>query len=123
MNQHRQALWPSNLIVKQTMEWENGPENRAVLLVPRFRKGFLSKWLQPRLKRSHMRVKLDEVGSFAWQSFDGKNTIEQVASLMREKFGQKIEPAEERLQRFLTVLKSSNFVEMYERCTNPAQTK
>ena len=114
MTQHRQVLWPNDVIVKRVLEWEDGPENRAVLLVPRFRKGFLAKWLQPKLKRPYMRVKLDDVGSFVWRKCDGQTNYATLVDRMRQQFGEKIEPAEDRLQRFLTTLYKSNFVEMFK---------
>jgi hypothetical protein len=114
MNQRRQVPWPSNLVIKRNIQWEDGPEDRAVLLVPRFRKGFLAKYLQPRLKKPYMRVKLDDIGTFVWKRCDGNTDLEALARLMRDEFGEKIEPAAERLQQFLTILKRSQFVELYK---------
>lgn len=43
------------------------------------------------------RIRLDETGSYAWRRLDGKHTIAQVAQELRERFGESVEPAEERL--------------------------
>ena len=42
-------------------------------------------------------VRLDEVGSFAWKRLDGRHTVAQVAEELRLEFGERVEPAEERL--------------------------
>lgn len=112
MNQHHQAQW-ADVIVKRTIGWEDGQDNMAILLVPRFRKGPLAKWLQPRLKRPFMRVKLDEIGSFVWKSCDGNKNFKVVAQAMEERFGSKVIPVEERLKQFLITLKKDKFIELF----------
>ena len=52
-------------------------------------------WLSSRM--STKRVRLDEVGSLAWTLFDGRRTVAEVAAALRERFGDRVEPAEERL--------------------------
>jgi hypothetical protein len=51
------------------------------------------------------RVRLDEIGSFAWKRFDGSVTVAQVAAEMRAEFGERIEPAEERLGTFVRLMR------------------
>ncbi len=111
MNQHRLQQW-HDVVPMHDMKWEDGPEERAVLLVPRFRKGPLARWLQPRLKRPHIRVKLDEIGSFAWHRMDGKTRFTEIVNAMREHFGERVEPAEQRLQQFLILLYRDKFVKL-----------
>jgi len=94
------------------MGWEDGPEDGAVLLVPRFRKGPLAKWLQPRLKRPFMRVSLDELGSFVWKRIDGKNTYSEIHKAMKAHFGEKLSESDERLQKFLSILQNNQFAEL-----------
>jgi len=113
MNQHRLPPW-SDVIIERKIEWEDGPEDGAVLLIPRFRKGLLAKWLQPRLRRPYIRVSLDEMGSFVWRCCDGKTTFASIASAMREKFGNGADPAEDRLKKFLIILLNNKFVELYQ---------
>ena len=111
MNQHRQASW-TDLVPKHNIEWEDGPEGGAVLLVPRFRKGPLARWLQPRLKKPNIRVNLDEFGSFVWRKMDGEATFPKIVEAMRGEFGEKIEPADERLYKFLITLQKSEFIQL-----------
>jgi hypothetical protein len=58
-------------------------------------------WLAPfawlSSKMSSKRLRLDEVGSLAWTLLDGRRTVGEVAGVLREHFGDRVEPAEERL--------------------------
>ena len=112
MNQHHPQQW-HDVVATRAIEWEDGPEDRAVLLVPRFRKGPLARWLQPRLKRPHIKVKLDELGTFVWRRLDGATPFCRIAEAMREQFGEQAEPAEARLKAFFTLLYKDNFVKLF----------
>ncbi len=112
MNQHHPQRW-DNIVATRAVGWEDGPEDKAVLLVPRFRKGPLSRWLQPRLKRPCMRVKLDDVGSFVWRRLDGSTSFSTIVEQMKGHFGEKVEPADERLKTFFTILYKDDFVKLY----------
>jgi len=112
MNQHHQAQWV-NVVPKKVLESEDGPEGRAVLLVPRFRKGPLAKWLQPRLRRPHIRVKLDELGSFVWSKIDGERDFNAICHDMKERFGENLSEPEDRLQKFLCILQKNDFVRLF----------
>lgn len=111
MSQHRPQQW-HNVIATRTIGWEDGLDGGAVLLVPRFRKGPLAKWLQPKLRRPFIRVKLDEIGSFTWRSLDGKTSFADVVRSLKDHFGEKVEPAEERLRMFMTILYRDKFVQL-----------
>ncbi len=113
MNQRRQVQW-HNVVIKRKLEWEDGPDNRAVLLVPKFRKGPLAKWLQPRLRKPYIHLKLDDIGSFAWKRFDGQTTFDQITKEMHQEFGKRAEPVEERLIKFIVLLLKSKFIDLYQ---------
>lgn len=109
----RKSDW-SAVVASHGVEWEDGPDGGAVLLVPRFRRGPLARWLQPKLRRPHIRVKLDEIGSFAWRRLDGKTPFAEVAAAMRERFGEGLREAEPRLRQFLAILFKHRFVQLSE---------
>ncbi len=109
MTQHHPQQW-HNVVATQNIGWEDGPDGKAVLLVPRFRKGPLAKWLQPKLKRPYMRVNLDDIGTFAWKGMDGTTPFHELAENMKKHFGDKVDPAEDRLKRFMTILYKDKFV-------------
>ena len=51
------------------------------------------------------RIRLDEVGSFCWKLLDGRRTVGEVAAALRERFGETVDPAEERVGQFVRVLR------------------
>lgn len=94
-----------SLIPMRMAEWEES-EGRIVLLRPPpsttgFR-GLLDRFFH---KLSASRIRLDEVGGFAWSHFDGRRTVAEVAELMVERFGEEVDPVEERLGRFVWVMR------------------
>lgn len=56
------------------------------------------------------RVRLDAIGSFSWKRFDGATTVGEVCGALRERFGESVEPAEERLGRFVHSLRREGFL-------------
>lgn len=56
------------------------------------------------------RIRLDELGSFAWKRLDGKTTVARAAQAMREQFGERAEPAEARLGHFVRLLRQEGLV-------------
>jgi hypothetical protein len=56
------------------------------------------------------RIRLDDVGSAAWRQLDGENTVAQVALKLREEFGERIEPAEERFGHQVRVFRREGLV-------------
>lgn len=61
-------------------------------------------------KMSGKRVRLDEVGSVAWTLIDGRRSVGEVAAALRERFGDRVEPAEERLGLLLLSLHRGGLV-------------
>ena len=88
--------------------WEQ--DDRGVtLLPPRFGRGpvgrALERWLRPR----PYRIRLDAVGTFVWNRCDGSRTVAEIAGQLRDEFGEKVEPAEDRLVSFLSTLLRERF--------------
>lgn len=91
-------------------QWEQAGE-RVVLLRPQPVRGGL-KGLLGRISYtlSASRIRLDDFGSFAWQHIDGNTTVREVAEAMRRHFGEKAEPAEERLGHFIRTLRREELI-------------
>jgi len=60
-----------------------------------------------------MRVKLDDVGSFVWRRLDGTTSFRSIVGQMKECFGDRVEPADERLKMFYKILYKDKFVELF----------
>ena len=65
-------------------------------------------WLS--YKMSAKKVRLDEVGSFAWKLLDGRRTVAQVAAKLRVEFGEQVDPAEERLGEMVRMLRRGGMI-------------
>ena len=50
-------------------------------------------------------IRLDERGSFLWHLVDGERSVAEVAVAMRERFGEEVEPAEERVGQLIRMLR------------------
>lgn len=59
---------------------------------------------------SARRIRLDEIGSFAWRHLDGNRTVGQVAILLTDEFGEAVTPAEERLSQLVRLLRQEGLL-------------
>lgn len=86
-------------------DWEESGGQVVVLRPPPGSRGI--RGLLDRLfhRMSARRIRLDEVGSAAWWALDGTRTVGEVAALLRETFGERVEPAEERLGHLLRLMR------------------
>ena len=84
------------------------------VLIPRFTNKILVKTLTPMLKSPFVKTKFDEFGSQVWLEIDGKKKVLDISANLKQKFGERIEPVEERLTRFLTQLYNYKFVSFNE---------
>lgn len=67
-------------------------------------------WLQSRLKKPFIKVNLDEIGSAVWLLIDGHRKVFEIGHEMEVRFGEKIQPVNERLGLFLGNLKKNKFI-------------
>jgi hypothetical protein len=91
-------------------EWEE-VDGLVVVLRPDPEEGGLRGIVAGILHRlSTQRIRLDEIGSFAWVHFDGLRTVAEVGELMRERFGERVEPVEERLGHLVWMMRNEGFL-------------
>ena len=90
---------------------ENG---KVSVLIPRFTNKILIKTLSPMIKSPFVKTKFDEFGSQVWLEIDGKKKVLDISTNLKQKFGERIEPVEERLTKFLTQLYNYKFVSFNE---------
>ena len=96
---------------------ESSQDGTVVLIVPKFRDGFFSRWFQPHLAKPEFRLKLDAYGSFLWNACDGKTTIEDIAQQMSTHFGEEKDSLYERIAKFMRKLDESKFILLGEPST------
>ena len=88
------------LVPVRTASWSEDA-GRVVVEVPIPSPPWFLAWMKS--KASSRRLRLDEVGSLAWTLLDGRRTVGEAAAVLRQRFGDRVEPAEE---RFGTLLQS-----------------
>jgi len=88
--------------------------SKVSVLIPRFTNKVLKKIINPFLKSPYVKTLFDEFGSHVWQEIDGKKKVSDIAQSLKNKFGEKAEPAEERVTKFLTQLYSYKFLKFKE---------
>lgn len=94
---------------------EETDENGLVtILSPKFKNRFAVKYIAPRLRQQFFRIKLDELGSAVWKEIDGTRNVRQLASVLQERFGERIAPVFERLPKYLTSLYLQDFISFNE---------
>lgn len=79
------------------------------ILIPKFKNEFMKK-LIPKNKPQDIRIKLDELGSVTWLSIDGNKKVKEIIEELKLKMGEKIEPAVDRISKFLGGLNQNNFI-------------
>ncbi len=88
----------------------------VVLLMPRY-PTFAGRLVGKLLHRStHIRVKLDDLGSAVWRLIDGTRSIQQIGEEIQSSFGAAAEPVPPRLVEFLNILIRNKFIRLTESC-------
>lgn len=60
------------------------------------------------LRQSH--ITLEEFGSFLWKNMDGRTTLGELANLLKDEFGDSIEPLYPRLEKYIVTLKNNKLI-------------
>jgi hypothetical protein len=91
-------------------KWEDLSDCVVVLRPRPKRRSIPPVWEWIRYLLSARRIRLDDIGSFVWDRLDGERKVVQVAHELREEFGPKVEPAEERVGRLIRMLRQEELV-------------
>jgi hypothetical protein len=89
-------------------------DGKVSVLIPRFTNKVLVKIITPMLKSPYVKTMFDDFGSHVWREIDGNRKVSDIANSFREKFGDKGEPSEERVTKFLTQLYKYKFLTFKE---------
>lgn len=102
------------LTPKRAYAHEVESSGNVSVLVPKFKNKFLVNFLAPRLKAPYIKAKLDDFGSLTWIEMDGTKNVQSISQSLTNKFGEKVQPVNERLTKFLTQLYQYNFITFNE---------
>ena len=104
-------LWKT--VPVRTAEWKIDEDSGlVVILKPKFSSQKINKLLKPIMRGETIRIKLDDVGSSIWNSFDGKRSLTEIAALIEKEFKEKVTPVEVRLKTFIMQLHRSDFIKL-----------
>ena len=98
------------LAPRRLARWEE-VDGRVVVIRPEPLNGGVRGWMERFLHRmSAQRIRLDEVGSFAWVHLDGERTVAAVGEEMKAEFGDRVSPVEERLGHLVWMMRKEGFL-------------
>ena len=88
---------------RRLLEWHE-EQGCCVLLRPRLGASRLGRWLAGVVGAPHYHINLDDVGTVVWKACDGRSSLADIAAVMRGQFGDRVEPVEDRLARFVRTM-------------------
>jgi hypothetical protein len=59
-------------------------------------------------------IDLDDFGSFLWLRINGDRNVQELARLLKERYGDQAEPLYERLVQYMRILKNNKFIELQQ---------
>lgn len=106
-------------VPRRTIAWEQGGDERVYLIKDRARSRWFKKFIRALKVSEHIHIHLDEFGSAAWLEADGARSILEISRALQQRFGERMNGAEQRTAWFFAQLRSHKFVELLP----PAATK
>lgn len=111
---------PENYLTKipfRNISEFNEEGGKIVLLIPRFKHITFLNWFIPQSKSKYFKIHLDDLGSQVWHLLDGKRTVHDVCTHLKEYLINSEKPStqvEERVTKFLSNLYRNNFISFNE---------
>ena len=93
---------------------EKTDEDLMTVIVPKFKNKLAVKYISPKLKSGHFKIKLDKFGSAVWQMMNGRIKVDQIIKNLKKKFGDDIEEEQERTTKFIFQLYEQGFISFKE---------
>ena len=110
MTAEAERFW--NACPRRRLDWREAEDGHCVVLRPKFGESRAGRWLAARLGDPCYRIRLDDVGGFIWKACDGRTPLTVIAVRLHDAFGARVEPADERLARFVQTMLRSRMIEM-----------
>lgn len=76
-------------------------DDRICIVIPRFPDNFLGRQIAKLAVQTDDKLDLDDIGSLVYPLCDGEHTVAEIATQLKERFGEKVEPLEGRLSLFM----------------------
>ena len=104
------AFWSAR--PRRRLDWREAEDGRCFVLRPTLGESRAGRWLASRLGDPCYRIRLDDLGAFVWKACDGETPLSAIRDRMRRAFGARVEPADERLGRFVQSMVRSRMIEL-----------
>jgi hypothetical protein len=95
-------------------QYETSQLGEITVLVPHS-ENWLTKRILPKPKNPAQRIRLDEIGSFVWNSCDGKKSVGEICQNLEESFKGRVDSVQERTVLFVQQMYQQNFIKVYSR--------
>ena len=98
---------------RRLLEWRE-QDGRCVLLRPRLGSSRVGRWMAGLWDDPYYQIRLDEVGTLVWKACDGRTSLADIVGRMRDRFGDRVEPADQRLARFMRKMLKGRMIAISE---------
>lgn len=96
--------------IASSLRWHLDEEEKVVLEIENT--GWMNRIAQKLFHRPKVtQVHLDEMGTFVWPLIDGARTVNDIAILVKEHFGEKAEPLYPRIVKYFQIVESYHFID------------
>ncbi|MDH3253151.1 MAG: PqqD family protein [Ignavibacteria bacterium] len=92
------------------VEERNDAPDCVRIVIPRFRDNLLGRLLTRIAVQTEDKLNLDEFGSFVYMACDGSTSVAGIGEALRNRFGERIEPVNGRLELFIKELFRRNLI-------------
>lgn len=115
MKKDRDSLNLLDLTPERHAEWLEDKESGNVWIqVKKFKHKSWEKFYGKLGAKPHIDIKMDEYGSWVWRAIDGKKNVKELGDALSEKYGEKVEPAHQRVCDLLEILEGKKWVKFKE---------
>ena len=84
------------------------------IVITKFKNKLAVKYVMPNMKSGVINLKLDKFGSGVWENINGKNSVQKIIDKLVQEFGEEIQPAEERVSKFIFQLYEQRLISFNE---------
>lgn len=85
--------------------------NCVTIAFPRFKYGWMNRFLLPKGMKPHIRVRLEEHGSAVWALIDGKRTVSEIIEKLADHFANE-EGYESRIITYILQLQKDGLIKL-----------
>ena len=102
-----------DMIPKRLCEHES---NNDLITVLYFKKPtIIEKTFFRKMINKPYKIDLDEIGTFIWGQINAVLNVREIIEITKEHFGEKVEPAEDRVIQFLKQMHQTKLIMLYEK--------